>query len=47
MDLARMERRERISLRNQVESSSDHFDWHNFARYYAQAHELALKRAGG
>jgi glycogen(starch) synthase len=47
MDLARMERRERIALRNQVESSSDHFDWHNFARFYDQAHELALKRAGG
>jgi glycogen(starch) synthase len=39
-----LSRRERISLRNQVESFSEHFDWHNLGRCYHEAHELALDR---
>ncbi len=41
-----MNRRERIALRNGVESFSEHFDWHNLAKRYHEAHELALDRVG-
>lgn len=37
-------RRERVDLRNRVESFSEHFDWHNLGRRYLEAHELALDR---
>ena len=40
-------RRERIALRNRVESFSEHFDWHNLGRRYHEAHELALDRTVG
>ena len=36
--------RERIAQRNDVESYSEHFDWHNLGRRYHEAHELALDR---
>ena len=39
-------RRERIALRNNVESFSEHFDWHNLGKRYHEAHELALDRVG-
>jgi glycogen(starch) synthase len=42
----KLDRRERIAQRNRVERLADHFDWQNLARYYAQAHDLALERAG-
>ena len=42
-----LNRRERISLRNSVEAFSTHFDWHNLARRYHEAHELAIDRAKG
>lgn len=38
-----LEVRDRIALRNRVESSCEHFDWHNLGKYYAQAYEMALK----
>jgi glycogen(starch) synthase len=38
-------RRERVMLRNSVESFSEHFDWHNLGRHYNEAHDLALARA--
>ena len=41
-----LSRRERIKLRNTVESFSEHFDWHNLGRRYHEAHEMALDRAG-
>jgi glycogen(starch) synthase len=41
-----MSRRERIALRNTVESFSEHFDWHNLGRRYHEAHALALDRLG-
>jgi len=37
-------RRERVILRNQVEQFAIHFDWHNLAKRYHEAHELALDR---
>lgn len=39
-----LNRRERIALRNRVESFSEHFDWHNLGRRYHEAHELAMDR---
>lgn len=39
-----LNRRERINMRNTVESYSEHFDWHNLGRRYNEAHELALDR---
>ena len=42
-----LSRRERIALRNRVESFSEHFDWHNLGRRYHEAHQLALDRVGG
>ncbi len=41
---ASLGRRERIALRNSVESLSQHFDWNNLARHYQEAHDLALER---
>jgi len=46
LDFTRLERRDRISLRNAVESSADHFDWSNLGQHYAQAHDLAREKAG-
>ena len=42
--LTRMSRRDRIGLRNKVESMAPHFDWNNLAWYYVTAHKLALAR---
>lgn len=41
-----LSRRERIALRNSVESFSEHFDWHNLGRFYHEAHALAIDRLG-
>jgi glycogen(starch) synthase len=43
---AMMSRRDRITQRNSVESSSEHFDWLNLTSYYDEAYKLALERAG-
>ncbi|MEM1212128.1 MAG: glycosyltransferase [Planctomycetota bacterium] len=40
-----LSRRQRIELRNKVEAFSTHFDWHNLAKRYHEAHALALDRA--
>lgn len=45
-DFTRMERRERIELRNQVEAGSVHFDWSNLGQAYDTAHEKALGSLG-
>ena len=42
--IAAMERRERITLRNQVDQASEQFDWKNLGRCYDEAHGLALER---
>ncbi|WP_428388932.1 glycosyltransferase [Mucisphaera sp.] len=44
--MCQLSRRERITLRNKVESFSEHFDWHNLGRRYHEAHALALDRIG-
>ena len=41
-----LDRRDRIALRNRVEGSCEHFDWHNLGKYYTEAHELALRMIG-
>ena len=41
-----LSRRDRITLRNTVESFSLHFDWRNLSRYYHEAHGLAMDRLG-
>ncbi len=44
LDFVKLDRRERIALRNEVESASGQFDWGKLGRYYAEAHALALRR---
>jgi len=44
---ASLSRRDRVVLRNSVESFSDHFDWHNLGRRYHETHDLALDRVTG
>ena len=39
------DRRERIAMRNRVESLSERFDWRNLGRHYHEAHAMALARA--
>lgn len=46
MNFVQQSRRERITLRNKVESSSELFDWKVLRSYYDRAHDLALKRLG-
>lgn len=41
-----LERRERIALRNRVESSSDDFDWSNLVRHYWDAYREVCRRTG-
>lgn len=43
-DFVQLNRRERIMQRNQVESSSELFDWKNLRVYYDRAYLLALER---
>jgi len=40
-----VDRRGRIAMRNDVERLAEQFDWQNLARYYDEAHEMALTRA--
>lgn len=42
----KLSRRDRIHQRNQVESSSEDFDWQNLTRFYDKAYQLAFERAG-
>lgn len=46
MTFAQTTRRQRIELRNRVESTSELFDWSRLARHYHEAHDLALERKG-
>lgn len=43
---AQTSRRQRIELRNRVESISETFDWSRLAVHYHQAHDLAMERKG-
>ncbi len=40
----KLSRRERIAQRNRIESQSVHFDWSNLAKFYDEAHALALQK---
>ncbi|GIX40652.1 MAG: glycosyl transferase [Leptospiraceae bacterium] len=42
--IARMNRRERIELRNRVESISEIFDWRNLIHYYFDAYQSAIQK---
>jgi glycogen(starch) synthase len=42
-ELTVLDQRQRITLRNKVDQLSTHFDWDNLAKYYDEAHEMALK----
>jgi glycogen synthase len=42
----RLNRRQRIELRNNVERLGELFDWSNLIRHYDEAHSLALERVG-
>ncbi len=44
-DFLLLDRRERIAQRNRVQSVSEHFDWNNLGRHYAQAHQMVLQRS--
>jgi len=46
LKFTQMERRERIELRNHVESNSVNFDWSNLGKAYNEAHERALHSLG-
>ena len=43
--LTKLNRRERVTLRNAVENQAEQFDWNVLGRFYADAHRLALGRA--
>ena len=43
-EYVRYGQRDRIALRNQVESSSEEFDWKNLTRYYTKAYELTMAK---
>lgn len=45
--MTRMNRRERIALRNRVENYAEHFDWTNLGKHYWTAYALALERRYG
>ena len=44
--IAQMGRRERIALRNRVESTAELFDWQNLIVHYWKAYQLAIERIG-
>jgi hypothetical protein len=43
MQIAKLNRRERIDLRNRVESESVMFDWKEMIKSYIEAYEFALR----
>ncbi len=45
-DFVRLNRRERIELRNKTERLGEAFDWSTLVRHYHQAHDLAMERVG-
>lgn len=42
--LARMPLRDRISMRNRVESYAEHFDWNKMSRFYRAARRIAFEK---
>jgi glycogen(starch) synthase len=47
LDFCRLERRDRIALRNEVDRKSWDFDWARLGKAYHTAHDLALARCQG
>lgn len=47
LEFCRMERRDRIALRNEVDKRSWDFDWSKLGRAYHAAHDLAIARYHG
>ena len=47
VSFARLNRRQRIELRNRVERLGEMFDWSVLVRHYHEAHDLALERTHG
>lgn len=45
-DYVQLNRRQRIELRNKVESLGEKFDWSQLVKHYHAAHDLALERVG-
>jgi len=45
-NLAQLERRDRIELRNRVDRGAERFDWHHLVRHYDDAHARALQQPG-
>ena len=45
-DFVRLNRRERIELRNKTERLGEQFDWSSLVRHYHSAHDMALERVG-
>lgn len=46
-EFVKLERRDRITMRNRIENISAHFDWLNLARHYHEAHGAAMFAIGG
>lgn len=44
MDVVKLTRRDRISLRYKSEEASLHFDWSNLLKHYTKAYSLAVTR---
>ena len=45
-NFCKLERRDRIAMRNEVEGLAEQFDWDNLGRFYTEAQTAALTRAG-
>ncbi|MEA2711235.1 MAG: glycogen synthase [Phycisphaerales bacterium] len=45
-DFVRLNRRERIELRNKTERLGEQFDWSSLVKHYHQAHDMAMERVG-
>jgi glycogen(starch) synthase len=45
-DFVRLNRRQRIELRNKTERLGEQFDWSTLAKQYHVAHDLAMERVG-
>ena len=47
LSFVKLNRRQRIELRNKTERLSEIFDWSKLIRHYNDAHDLAISRTGG
>ena len=47
LTFVKMNRRQRIELRNKTERLSEVFDWSKLIKHYNDAHDLAISRTGG